>query len=89
MTLKGPTLVLPTVTGFAARCAITALGKRNVAIAPLLQQAGLSERDFQDRLHRISASGQAKFLEYAADAVDDSAFALHLAESANPAKFMF
>ena len=33
---------------------------------------------------RISAASQGKFLEYAAEAMDDSAFGLHLAESANP-----
>ena len=33
---------------------------------------------------RISAASQSKFLEYAAEAMDDSAFGLHLAEEANP-----
>jgi hypothetical protein len=34
--------------------------------------------------HRVSAVGQAKFLDYAAEAMDDSAFGLHLAEQADP-----
>jgi AraC-like DNA-binding protein len=34
--------------------------------------------------HRISALGQAQFLDYAAEAMDDSAFGLHLAEQADP-----
>src|SRR5262249_3004332 len=76
------TETLPTVTGFAARRAIAALRERNVALAPLLQRAGLSERDFDKK--RISAVGQGKLLEYAAEALDDSAFGLHLAEEANP-----
>ena len=75
---------LPTVTGIAARLTIAALKKHNVAIAPLLQRAGLSEHDFDVRQHRISAASQGKFLEYAAEAMDDSAFGLHLAEEANP-----
>ncbi len=75
---------LPTVTGVAARLAIAALKKHGVAIAPLLRHAGLSERDFDSRQHRISAASQGKFLEYAAEAMDDSAFGLHLAEEANP-----
>jgi AraC-like DNA-binding protein len=75
---------LPTVTGIAAKLAITALKKRHVAIAPLLRRAGLSEHDFDGRQRRISAASQAKFLEYAAEAMDDSAFGLHLAIEANP-----
>ena len=75
---------LPTVTGFAARCAVVALRKHNVAVAPLLQRAGISEHDFDNRQHRISAVAQSQFLECAAEALDDSAFGLHLAEVANP-----
>ncbi len=75
---------LPTVTGFAARLTIAVLKKHNVAIAPLLRLAGLSEHDFESRQHRISAASQGKFLEHAAEAMDDSAFGLHLAEQANP-----
>jgi hypothetical protein len=55
-----------------------------VAIAPLLQRAGLSAHDFDGREQRISAASQGKFLEYAAEALDDSAFGLHLAREANP-----
>jgi hypothetical protein len=50
---------------------------------PLLRRAGLSE-DFDGRQQRISAASQGKFLEYAAEAMDDSAFGLHLAKKANP-----
>jgi AraC-like DNA-binding protein len=77
------------VTGFAARQAISALRKHNIATAPLLRRAGLSEYEFAagdgDPLrHRLSAVGQAKFLDYAAEAMEDSAFGLHLAEQADP-----
>jgi hypothetical protein len=75
---------LPTVIGFAARRAIVALRKRKLSLAPLLQRAGLSERNFDNHQHRISATAQGRFLEYAAEAVDDSSFGLHLAEEANP-----
>jgi AraC-like DNA-binding protein len=75
---------LPTVTGFGARFAIVALKKHGVATAPLLRRAGLSERDFDSRQHPIAAAAQFKFFEYAAEAMDDSAFGLHLAEDANP-----
>jgi AraC-like DNA-binding protein len=76
--------VLPTATGFAARQAIAFLRKQNVAIAPLLRRAGLSELDLDNREGRISAIGQAKLLEYAAEALGDKAFGLHLAQQANP-----
>jgi len=49
----------------------------------LLRRAGLSE-DFDGRQQRISAASQGKFLEYAAEAMDDSAFGLHLAKEINP-----
>jgi AraC-like DNA-binding protein len=75
---------LPTVAGIAARLTITVLKTRNVAIAPLLQRAGLSTHDFEHWQHQISAASQGKFLEYAAEAIDDSAFGLHLAKEANP-----
>jgi hypothetical protein len=72
---------LPTTTGFAAREGIAMLRKRNIATAPLLLRAGLSEHaiaqagDESDGLaQRVSAVGQCKFLEYAAEAMDESAF---------------
>jgi AraC-like DNA-binding protein len=76
--------VLPTATGFATRQAIAALRKRDVAVGPLLRRVGLSEQDVDSPKRRISAAAQSKFLEYAAEALGDSAFGLHLAEEANP-----
>ena len=77
---------LPTTTGFAAREAIALLRKNNIATAPLLLRAGLSEHGLARAADesngvplRVSAAGQCKFLEYAAEAMDDSAFGLHLA----------
>jgi Arabinose-binding domain of AraC transcription regulator, N-term len=77
---------LPATTGFAAREAIAMLRKRNIATAPLLVRAGLSEHglaraadDGNGLPVRVSAIGQCKFLEYAAEAMNDSAFGLHLA----------
>jgi AraC-like DNA-binding protein len=83
--------VLPTATGFAAKQAIAALRKRHVEIAPLLRRAGLSEHDLalaendgNPTGHRISAVAQVKFLDYAAEAMNDSAFGLHLGEQTDP-----
>jgi AraC-like DNA-binding protein len=75
---------LPTVTGFAVRCAIAALEKHDIAVQPLLFQAGLSELEVLNPKHRISAVAQGHFLEYAAEAIGDTAFGLHLAEQSNP-----
>jgi AraC-like DNA-binding protein len=75
---------LPTATGFGARLTVAVLKRRNVAAAPILGRAGLSEQDFDSRQRRISAASESKCLEYAAEAVNDSAFGLHLAEEANP-----
>lgn len=75
---------LPTVMGFGARLAIAVLNNHNMALAPLLRYAGLSGRDLDVRRRRISAESQSKVFEYAAEAVDDGAFGLHLAEDASP-----
>jgi hypothetical protein len=51
---------LPTVTGIAAKLAITALKTHNVSVAPLLQRADLSAHDFDVQEQRISAASQGK-----------------------------
>ena len=76
--------VLPTATGFAAKQTVAFLRDHNVAAASLMQRADLSERDFDKRPQRILAAAQAKLLEYAAEALEDSAFGLHLAQQSNP-----
>ena len=83
MTEETTRQVLPTATGFSARQAIAALQNRGAAVDPVLRRVGLSERDFDNRQGRISASAQSKLLEYVADALNDSAFVLHLAQQAN------
>jgi hypothetical protein len=80
---------LPTVTGFAAKQAVAALRKHKIAIAPILRRAGLSEGDFEAgdgnrSQRRLSAIAQARVLEYAAEALEDSAFGLLLAEQTDP-----
>ncbi len=75
---------LPTVTGFAVKCAIAALRQRSADPGPLLDRAGLSEDDLHHPQRRLSATAQGEFLEYAALALNDPAFGLHLAEQSNP-----
>jgi AraC-like DNA-binding protein len=89
MTEETTLQALPTVTGFAAKQAIAALRTNQINPAPLLHRAGLSEQDLaaaepSPLHHRVSAGGQARFLDYAAEALDDSAFGLHLAERTDP-----
>ena len=50
MTEEMPAQGLPTATGFAAREALALLRKHNIATAPLLLRAGLSE-------HGLRAAG--------------------------------
>ena len=76
--------LLPSATGFAARQAIAVLRERNFPIASLMTRAGISEDDIDNRQARISALAQGKLLEYAAEALGDSEFGLHLAEQTNP-----
>jgi hypothetical protein len=76
--------VLPSATGFAARQAIAVLRKHNVPIAPLLKRVGVSEGEIDNRQRRISALAQGQPLEYAAEALRDNVFGLHLAQQANP-----
>jgi AraC-like DNA-binding protein len=75
---------LPTVTGFAVKCAIAALRQRGADPGPLLHRAGLAELDLRASRRRLSATAQGEFLEYAALALSDPIFGLHLAEQSNP-----
>lgn len=90
MTKDRPPLALPTAMGFAAKGAIAALRKRKIAALPLLHRAGLSAHDLallagDDPIsHRVSAVGQMKLLDYAAEAVGDTAFGIHLAKETDP-----
>ncbi|HEX9169433.1 MAG TPA: AraC family transcriptional regulator ligand-binding domain-containing protein, partial [Roseiarcus sp.] len=76
--------MLPTATGFALKNALAALQRGNLAAGPLLQRAGISERNLDNPQRRLSVAAQAEFLERAARALNDTAFGLHLAEAANP-----
>ena len=75
---------LPTATGFAVKCAISALRQGGADPGPLLRRAGLAEGDPGASQRRVSAAAQGAFLEYAALALNDPMFGLHLAEQSNP-----
>src|SRR5262249_48995366 len=77
---------LPTVAGFAVKQAVAALQKRGIAVAPLLRRAGLLERALADDSvpHAISSVAQVKVFDLAAEAMEDSAFGMHLALETDP-----
>src|SRR5271157_347839 len=52
--------------------------------APLLRRAGLSDCDPYDRQQRMSALDQARLVDYASEAIADTAFGLHLAQGMDP-----
>jgi len=74
----------PTVSGFAARRALAVLQNRKIDAATLLRRAGLSDYNPDDRQQRMSALSQARLVEYAAEAIADTAFGLHLAQETDP-----
>ena len=73
-----------TVSGCVVRRVLAVLQQRKIDAAPLLQRAGLSDCDPYDRQQRMSALGQARLVEYAAEAIADTAFGLHLAQETDP-----
>jgi AraC-like DNA-binding protein len=75
---------LPTATGFAGRQVLAVLRNQGIDPAPLLDRLGLSEQGLKEDQIRISAAAQARLLEYAAEALHDSALGLHLATQVNP-----
>ena len=75
---------LPTVAGFAARQALVALERAGAPVEAVASEAGLKRSDLEDAHIRLSALAQARFVELAAEALDDDVFGLHLAEGANP-----
>jgi hypothetical protein len=76
---------LPTVTGFAVKCAIAGLRQRGADPGPLLDRAGLAEGDLDTPRRRMSAAAQGEFLEYAALALNDPMFGAPPRRAVEPA----
>ena len=74
----------PSTIGNGARRVIAALRGRDIDAEPLLLAAGLRHVDWEDRAAVVSAAGEARLIELAAEAAEISEFGLRLAESANP-----
>jgi hypothetical protein len=85
VTISATRQALPTATGFAVKCAISALRQGGADSGPLLRRAGLAEGDPGASQRRVSAAAQGAFLEYAALALNDPMFGLHLVREVEPA----
>jgi AraC-like DNA-binding protein len=70
---------VPKASGGITRLALERLRDRGVNVAPLLRRAGLSASEVADPKVWISVAGQIKFLEAAAEALDDPLLGFHLA----------
>ena len=72
---------LPTATGGIARHAYARARQAGIELRPLLEKAGLTEQQIEDRDARILVRAQIGFLNLVADAVRDPYLGFHLAES--------
>jgi hypothetical protein len=81
---QGASRRAPTAIAFATRYALAALQRRSIETQPLLDRAGLSQHFFSDPQARFPVADKARFLELAAQALEDAAFGLHLAEAGDP-----
>jgi AraC-like DNA-binding protein len=82
---EGAVRLGPMAIGFAINPALALLKQAGIEALPLLIRAGLSEEHTVDfSLRRVPAAAQARFLEYAAEALGDGALGLHLAAAGDP-----
>jgi hypothetical protein len=66
--------------GVLSRIAYRYAERSGVEVAPLLKQAGLTQRDIEDRSARIGVTNQIRFVELVAAALGDELLGFHLAE---------
>ena len=66
--------------GVATRLAIRQLEAAKIDAGPLLAKAGISRLKFADEPKRVGAESQLRFLELAAEALDDAVLGLRLAQ---------
>jgi AraC-like DNA-binding protein len=72
---------LPTAIGGIARLANARLRAAGINPEPLLEKAGLSVEQIEDRSARLSVQRQIRFLDLAAGAVQDELLGFHLAKT--------
>ena len=85
MSKEGAVRPGPMAIGFAINPTLALLKQAGIEALPLLIRAGLSEEHTVEfSLRRVPAAAQARFLEYAAEALGDGALGLHLAAAGDP-----
>src|SRR5262245_48419008 len=72
---------MPSAKGLLSRLAYSKLKQKGVDPAPLLKKARLTAQQIDDRATRLSVQSQIRFLDLAADALQDPQLALHLARA--------
>jgi AraC-like DNA-binding protein len=70
---------MPSASGGIARLVYARLRERGIPATPLLSKAGLSIEQIDDRSARLKVRSQIKFLDLAADALQDDVLGFHLA----------
>lgn len=70
---------MPSASGGIARMVYARLRERGIPAMPLLSKAGLSVEQIGDRAARLKVRSQIRFLELAADALQDDLLGFHLA----------
>jgi len=71
---------LPTATGAIARLAYECARRAGIELNPLLQKAGLTHQQINDRGARLAVKQQIEFLNAAANALGDEFLGFHLAQ---------
>jgi len=72
---------IPSATGGIARLACARLREHGMDIAPLLTKAGLTLEEANDPAIRLEVRAQVRFLELAAEALEDDLLGFHLARN--------
>ena len=80
LTQESPVLP-PSAGGSATRLAVARLDAAGVDVEPLLRRAGLKPSQVYDPAIRIAVRNQIKFLDLAAEALDDELLGFHMGES--------
>jgi AraC-like DNA-binding protein len=72
---------IPSAAGQVTRLAAARLHEQGKDVAAILLKAGLTQRDVNDPAARLEVPAQIKFLELAAEALEDDLLGFHLARS--------
>jgi AraC-like DNA-binding protein len=71
---------MPSATGGIARLVSARLRESDIQLAPILTRAGLTVEQIDNRSVRLKVQSQIRFLEFAADALQDDFLGFHLVQ---------